>query len=110
MFRNSPKDRLVSDIKQVISDLDSLLRETASDASDQASSAGSRLRQSLRSARNSMGDFESHVSDGARVAREQARAAYRYTDDYVHDHPWQVVGAAAGVGALIALLLYASRR
>ena len=26
-------------------------------------------------------------------------------DDYVHDHPWQAVGVAAGVGLLIGLLL-----
>jgi ElaB/YqjD/DUF883 family membrane-anchored ribosome-binding protein len=32
----------------------------------------------------------------------------RATDDYVHEHPWRAVGAAAGVGLIIGLLI--SRR
>jgi ElaB/YqjD/DUF883 family membrane-anchored ribosome-binding protein len=27
------------------------------------------------------------------------------TDDYVHDHPWQAVAMAAGVGVLVGFLL-----
>jgi ElaB/YqjD/DUF883 family membrane-anchored ribosome-binding protein len=30
------------------------------------------------------------------------------TDDYVHEHPWEAVGVAAGVGILLGLLI--SRR
>jgi ElaB/YqjD/DUF883 family membrane-anchored ribosome-binding protein len=37
-------------------------------------------------------------------AVDHAKAAARYTDDYVHDNPWRAVGVAAAVG-LIGLLM-----
>jgi ElaB/YqjD/DUF883 family membrane-anchored ribosome-binding protein len=39
---------------------------------------------------------------------DQAKAAARVTDDYVHDHPWTSVGVAAAVGFVFGVLL--SRR
>ena len=27
------------------------------------------------------------------------------TDDYVHDHPWQAIGAAAAVGFVVGLMM-----
>ena len=38
-------------------------------------------------------------------AVDRAKAAARYTDDYVHDHPWQAIGIAAGVGLAVGLLM-----
>jgi ElaB/YqjD/DUF883 family membrane-anchored ribosome-binding protein len=29
----------------------------------------------------------------------------RATDDYGHEHPWKAVGAAAGMGLIVGLLL-----
>jgi ElaB/YqjD/DUF883 family membrane-anchored ribosome-binding protein len=40
-----------------------------------------------------------------REALEQARAAARNADEYVHAKPWQAVGIAAGAGALAGVLL-----
>ena len=37
--------------------------------------------------------------------RAQVRQCRATTDDYVRDRPWAVIGAAAGVGLLIGLLL-----
>ena len=34
-------------------------------------------------------------------AVDQAKAAARATDDYVHDNPWQAIGVAAAVGFLV---------
>ena len=36
---------------------------------------------------------------------EVAKAAARATDDYVHDNPWQAIGAAAAIGFLAGLLM-----
>ena len=32
-------------------------------------------------------------------------AAGHAADDYVHEHPWKAIGAAAGVGMIIGLLI-----
>ena len=36
---------------------------------------------------------------------EKARIAARATDDYVRKNPWRAVGAAAGVGLVVGLLI-----
>jgi ElaB/YqjD/DUF883 family membrane-anchored ribosome-binding protein len=36
---------------------------------------------------------------------DRARAAARYTDDYVHDNPWRSIGVAAAVGFLVGLMI-----
>ena len=38
-------------------------------------------------------------------AVDRARDAARATDDYVHDNPWQAVGAAAAVGFVVGMLM-----
>ena len=121
--RTRQKDQLVADVRQVIGELETLLRDTASDAGSDAAGLKDRLADRLRSARATLGDLEYQFSDrareaarltserameAARLTSERAREAARFTDDYVHDHPWAVVGIAAGIGALIALIL--SRR
>ena len=55
-------------------------------------------------------EFAKNGLAGARVdvIAEKAKAAGHAADDYVHDHPWQSVGVAAGVGLLLGMLL--SRR
>ena len=97
------KDKLVGEIKKVMSELDSLLRDSASDASAGAANVQDRLRDRLYSARETLADLEFQVSD-------RARAAAYATDDYVRTHPWASIGAAISVGVLIGLLLNASRR
>ncbi|NLD69392.1 MAG: DUF883 domain-containing protein [Limnobacter sp.] len=122
-FGTQNKDRLVADIRQVVADLDAVLREAVSETGAEVGGLKGRLRDGLHAARASLAELESDVGERAREAArmtsdrareaaratsERAREAARYTDDYVHEHPWAVVGVAAGIGALIALIL--SRR
>jgi ElaB/YqjD/DUF883 family membrane-anchored ribosome-binding protein len=48
------------------------------------------------------------LQDGAEAIRERAQQAASTADDYVRDSPWQAVGIAALVGAIIGIL--ATRR
>jgi ElaB/YqjD/DUF883 family membrane-anchored ribosome-binding protein len=48
------------------------------------------------------------LADGAETLRRQAQRAAVTADDYVHDSPWQAVGIAALVGAVVGIL--ATRR
>ena len=40
----------------------------------------------------------------------KARRAVRVTNNYAHDHPWQVVAAAAGMAFIVGLLMRKSPR
>jgi ElaB/YqjD/DUF883 family membrane-anchored ribosome-binding protein len=43
--------------------------------------------------------------DAYKAMTKQARVVSKRVDGYVHDYPWVAIGAAAGVGILIGMLL-----
>lgn len=98
---HQPKDKLIADLKLVISDAEELLAETASHTGEKIGVLRERMQDNLRNARHKLGELEDAV---VVKTREMAKA----TDHYVHEHPWKSVGVAAGVGLIIGLLI--SRR
>ena len=98
MAKSSPSDRLLTDLHQVVTDAESLLRATADQTSAGASELRARVQSTLDRAKSSLGEFQT-------AAVDRAKAAGKATDDYVHDNPWQSIGVAAGVGLLLGLLL-----
>ncbi len=92
------KDKLVSDLRNVIHDAEELLKMTAGDVGEDAVALRDRLRMRLLHAKDSLHDLQ--IS-----AIEKAKAAGHKADDYVHDHPWQSIGIAAGFGLLVGLLI-----
>lgn len=96
-----PKDKLVADLKVVISDAEELLAETAVHTGERISELRERMQDNLRNARHKLGELED-------VVVVKTREAVKATDHYVHEHPWKSVGIAAGVGLIIGMLI--SRR
>ena len=92
------KEKLVDDVKVVLHDADVLLRETAGQVGEKARDARDRLERGMKVARERLSDLQ-------KQGIEQTKAAAKATDQYVHDHPWQSVGVAFAVGALIGVLI-----
>lgn len=95
------RDKLVQDLKIVISDAEDLLRATASQAGDKVSAAREKVQDSLQRAKVKLSEVEDVIVD-------RSKQAARATDEYVQDNPWRAVGIAAGVGVIIGMLI--SRR
>jgi ElaB/YqjD/DUF883 family membrane-anchored ribosome-binding protein len=95
------KDKLVQDLKIVITDAEDLLRATASTAGEKVAVAREKVNESLPRAKVKLAEVEDVLLDHGKQA---ARAA----DEYVQDNPWRAVGIAAGVGIIIGMLI--SRR
>ena len=97
--RSQPStDKLVDDLKAIITDAEELLKLTAGQTGDKLGDVRSRMGEHLTAAKGRMLDAEAALIDSGKKA---ARA----TDDYVHEHPWQSLGAAAGVAFLLGLLV-----
>jgi len=96
--RTTQKEKLVADVKQVMGELEAILRDSASEAGDEVSKLQDKMRDRLRAARSSLTELEYEVVD-------KAKAAANATDEYVHTRPWTAIGVAAGIGAVIGLLL-----
>jgi len=71
-----------------------LMAATAELAGEQVSEARNRLAAALENGKKLLG----------RV-KEKALESARATDECVHEHPYQTIGVAFGVGALIAYLI-----
>jgi ElaB/YqjD/DUF883 family membrane-anchored ribosome-binding protein len=92
------KDKLVADLKLVVADTEELLRATAGQAGEKAAELRTRIQERLAVAKGNLADAQAAVVD-------RAKQVGHVTDDYVHDNPWRAVGAAAGIGFIIGLLI-----
>ena len=96
------KEKLMQDLRVVVSDAEELLRATAGQAGEKVSAARERIQDSLEAAKERLA--AAHESVVART--KQAALA---TDDYVHANPWKAVGIAAGVGLVVGMLISRGR-
>jgi ElaB/YqjD/DUF883 family membrane-anchored ribosome-binding protein len=92
------KDRLMHDLKTVISGAEDVLKVTANNASTEYAAVKQRLERNLSAARDEMDRLE-------HAALLRAKHAARVTDTYVHDHPWQSIGVGAALGLVIGVLI-----
>lgn len=95
---NNSKQKLVSDMKVVVSDAEEILRATAGVAGEKMIDLRERIGERLRDAKIRIADAEEALVD-------RTKAAARATDDYVNDNPWRAVGIAAGVGLLLGIII-----
>ena len=92
------KDQLLSDFNKIAGDTESLLRAMAGVPGEKAAALRASVEENLAAAKQ-------RVREAQGLAVEKATAAVRYTDDYVHENPWPMIGIAAGVGLVIGLLI-----
>jgi len=95
------KGKLMEDLKAVVSDMEELLKATASQTGERISAARARAEESLKAAK-------SQLAEEGRAALARAKSAAKSTDDYVHTHPWESVGIGAFAGFVLGVLI--SRR
>lgn len=88
----------MSDIKTVLNDAEELLKQAASTTGERAAELRESALARLKQAKEKAADVQV-------VVVEKGKKAARVTDDYVHEHPWQALGIAAGIGLLAGLLI-----
>jgi len=98
MSESVTKEKLVDDVKVVLRDAELLLRETAGNLGDKAKDARERLEKGVQATKERLYELQ-------KQSAEQAKVAVKATDEFVHDHPWESVGVAFAVGALLGVLI-----
>ena len=91
-------DKLMDDLRLVVTDAEDLLRVTAGQAGEKVAAARARAEESIESAK-------ARIAQAGYAAAEHTREAVKATDDYVHDNPWAAIGVAAAVGVVIGILI-----
>ena len=91
------KEKLVSDIKEVIHDADVLIRATAGDLSEKAKDAREKLSARIEIAKGRLSELQD-------VAKEKVVAGAKQADQTIRSHPYESIAVAFGVGLLIGIL------
>ena len=96
------KDQLVEQFNAVVTETEQLLKSVATAGGEKVGALRAGAEQSLASAKERLRELQ-------HAATDQVEAASKTADDYVHAHPWQAIGTAAGLtivaGVVIGLLL-----
>jgi|OpeIllAssembly_1097287.scaffolds.fasta_scaffold132612_3 ElaB/YqjD/DUF883 family membrane-anchored ribosome-binding protein len=92
------REKLAGDFRLVMEDIDALMTATTNKAEGEVTALRARIRDRLEGAKH-------RIADAQNEAVERAKRAAGATDDYVHSHPWQALGAAAAVGVAIGILI-----
>ncbi len=88
---------LLQEFQTLIGDTERLLKYTQDAAGTQAQELRSRLSANISRA-------QSMLKERQGTLNSQGQAAIQCTEEYVHTHPWQSIGIAAGVGFLLGLI------
>jgi ElaB/YqjD/DUF883 family membrane-anchored ribosome-binding protein len=92
------REKLSADFRQVMEDIDALMKATTNKADGEAVALRARIRDRLDGAKERLVDAQHEAVD-------RAKKAVHVTDDYVHTHPWQAVGIGAALGVAIGMLI-----
>jgi ElaB/YqjD/DUF883 family membrane-anchored ribosome-binding protein len=91
-------EKLVTDLKTLITDAEELLRASANQAGEKIAVARQKIEQSLIEGKKSLADAE-------KMLLEKGKEAADIADDYIRENPWSAVGMAAALGLVLGLLI-----
>ncbi|MBP9762537.1 DUF883 family protein [Patescibacteria group bacterium] len=74
-------------------------------ANEVASEMKQEVEKYVDAAKQQWNDVTDEVKKKGEMVKEDLTKARKYAEDYARENPWKVVGIAAGIGALAALLL-----
>jgi ElaB/YqjD/DUF883 family membrane-anchored ribosome-binding protein len=92
------RDDLAKEFDTVVTDTEHLLKSLATAGGEKAQAMRSTVEENLKTARERLRALE-------QAAEERARAAVKSTDQYVHGHPWQSIAIAAGLSAIVGIVV-----
>ena len=98
---NLSRESLLDDFSAMLTEAEDLLRRAGNETGERAKDLRAQVEAKLLAAKLRLQELEGDAIDSA-------KAAARYTDDYVHDNPWRAVAVAGAAGFLVGLLF--SRR
>lgn len=96
------RQQLVEDFNKIVADSEGLLRAMASVPGEKATAMRASVEANLNSAKARLRDLQG-------MAVERTSAAVRATDEYAHENPWPLIGAAAAVGFILGAIVASGR-
>jgi len=92
------KEKLASDFKALIDDVEELLKATATQTGENIADLRQRVEKKIEEGRKALGEQQQVLLDKAEEARASAEA-------YVRENPWRTLGIATGIGLVLGFFL-----
>ena len=92
------RDQLMSDLKSVIQDAESWLRNGSQMTGEELAAARAKFERPLSGAKADLIRLEETVV-------QRTKEAAKATDEFVTENPWKAVGVGAAAGILIGMLI-----
>ncbi|MEJ7805415.1 MAG: DUF883 domain-containing protein [Telluria sp.] len=96
--KTGTRDQLMSDLKTVIQDAESWLRNGSQMTGEELAMARAKFERTLSGAKADLIRFEETVV-------QRTKDAAKATDEFVTENPWKAVGVGAAAGILIGMLI-----
>jgi ElaB/YqjD/DUF883 family membrane-anchored ribosome-binding protein len=97
-----------SEIKNLLADVEDLMARIADLKDADVARVRTKVQRAVDATKQSLADGAGAIRQQAQAIRQQAQNVANTADDYVRDSPWQAIGIAALVGAVVGIL--ATRR
>ena len=92
------KETLVKDLKGIVADADTLLKDVASSTAEEFAAARTKVEGRLGEARYRLAKTRSRIT-------EKAKTAAGTTNQFVRENPWKAIGVAAAAGLIASYFL-----
>jgi len=92
------RDQVVDDFSNMLTEAEDLMKRAGNETGERAKDLRTQVEAKLLAAKLRLQELQGDAVD-------QAKAAARITDDYVHDNPWRAIGIAGALGLLAGLLM-----
>lgn len=96
--KSSTRDKLLDDLRTVVSDAEQWLRQGSHLTGEDLAAAKDKFERTLRTAKDDLIKLEETVV-------EKTKQAAKATDEYVHENPWKSVGLGVAIGVVIGMLV-----
>ena len=98
MMNAVPTEKIVTDMKVLMGDMEELIKATAAQTGEKLAEARGKAQLALQNAKVA-------ISRAEAAATEQAKIAARAVDQSVQQHPWSAVGVSTVIAFAIGLLI-----
>ena len=98
---NGGQSNMSREFHNFLADIEDLIKATTSLTGEDLARATAKLSERVTAAKESVEEMSGAIA-------QQARKTAADTNDYVHEQPWQAIGAAAAIAFLLGFVL--SRR